>query len=34
MAEYAIQNLEKEKGFFLMIEGAYIDKYCHNKIQS
>lgn len=34
MAEYAIQNLENEKGFFLMFEGAYIDKYCHNKIQS
>ena len=30
MAKYAVEFLENEKGFFLMIEGAYIDKYSHN----
>ena len=30
MAKYAVEFLENDKGFFLMIEGAYIDKYSHN----
>lgn len=29
MAKYAVEFLENDKGFFLMIEGAYIDKYSH-----
>jgi alkaline phosphatase len=31
MAEFAIQYLDNDEGYFLMIEGAYIDKYSHNK---
>jgi alkaline phosphatase len=27
MAKYAVEFLENEEGFFLMVEGAYIDKY-------
>lgn len=30
MAKFAIEYLENDYGFFLMIEGAYIDKYSHN----
>ena len=30
MAEFAIEFLDNEEGYFLMIEGAYIDKYSHN----
>ena len=30
MASFAIDYLENDNGFFLMIEGAYIDKYSHN----
>lgn len=30
MTQFAIEYLENEKGFFLMIEGAYIDKHSHN----
>lgn len=30
MAKYAVEFLENRQGFFLMIEGAYIDKYSHN----
>ena len=30
MAEFAVDYLQNDKGFFLMIEGAYIDKYSHN----
>ena len=30
MTEFAIDYLENENGFFLMIEGAYIDKYSHS----
>jgi alkaline phosphatase len=30
MAEFAIEFLENEEGYFLMIEGAYIDKHSHN----
>ena len=30
MTEFAINHLENENGFFLMIEGAYIDKYSHS----
>ena len=31
MAEFAVEYLENKKGFFLMIEGAYIDKYSHRR---
>lgn len=30
MAKFAVEYLENKKGFFLMIEGAYIDKYSHS----
>ena len=30
MARFAVEYLENENGFFLMIEGAYIDKHSHN----
>ena len=30
MAQFAVEYLENKKGFFLMIEGAYIDKYSHS----
>ena len=30
MAEFAVEYLENKNGFFLMIEGAYIDKYSHS----
>lgn len=30
MAAFAVDFLENEKGYFLMIEGAYIDKYSHS----
>lgn len=30
MARYAVEYLENENGFFLMIEGAYIDKNSHS----
>ena len=30
MAQFAVEYLENDGGFFLMIEGAYIDKYSHN----
>ncbi len=30
MAKFAVEYLENETGFFLMIEGAYIDKHSHN----
>lgn len=30
MTEFAIDYLDNDYGFFLMIEGAYIDKYSHN----
>ena len=30
MAKFAVEYLENDYGFFLMIEGAYIDKYSHN----
>lgn len=30
MTEFAIDYLENDNGFFLMIEGAYIDKYSHS----
>lgn len=30
MARFAIDYLENKNGFFLMIEGAYIDKHSHN----
>lgn len=29
ITQYAIEYLENKNGFFLMIEGAYIDKYSH-----
>ena len=30
MAKFAVEYLENDDGFFLMIEGAYIDKHSHN----
>ena len=30
MTQFAVEYLENEDGFFLMIEGAYIDKHSHN----
>lgn len=30
MAQFAVEYLENRDGFFLMIEGAYIDKYSHS----
>ncbi len=30
MAQFAVEYLENDGGFFLMIEGAYIDKHSHN----
>ncbi len=30
MAAFAIEYLDNDNGYFLMIEGAYIDKYSHN----
>ena len=30
MAKFAVEYLESDNGFFLMIEGAYIDKFSHN----
>lgn len=30
MTKFAVEYLENEDGFFLMIEGAYIDKHSHN----
>lgn len=30
MAKFAVEYLQNDNGFFLMIEGAYIDKYSHN----
>ena len=30
MAKFAVEYLENDNGFFLMIEGAYIDKYSHS----
>ena len=30
MAQFAVEYLENKNGFFLMIEGAYIDKYSHS----
>lgn len=30
MTKFAVDYLENDKGFFLMIEGAYIDKHSHN----
>lgn len=30
MTQFAIEYLENRDGFFLMVEGAYIDKYSHN----
>ena len=30
LLEFAIEYLDNENGFFLMIEGAYIDKYSHS----
>lgn len=31
LLEFAIEYLDNENGFFLMVEGAYIDKYSHSK---
>lgn len=30
MTKFAVEYLENDGGFFLMVEGAYIDKYSHN----
>ena len=30
LLEFAIEYLDNENGFFLMVEGAYIDKYSHS----
>ena len=30
MTQFAVEYLENDDGFFLMIEGAYIDKHSHN----
>ena len=30
MAAFAVEYLDNENGYFLMIEGAYIDKFSHN----
>jgi alkaline phosphatase len=30
MTQFAVEYLDNEKGFFLMVEGAYIDKNSHN----
>ena len=30
MTQFAVEYLENENGFFLMVEGAYIDKHSHN----
>lgn len=30
MTQFAVEYLENDNGFFLMIEGAYIDKHSHN----
>ena len=30
MAQFAVEYLDNDNGFFLMIEGAYIDKHSHN----
>ena len=32
MAAFAVQYLDNENGYFLMIESAYIDKYSHKKV--
>lgn len=32
MAAFAIDYLDNENGYFLMIEGAYIDKYSHSNL--
>lgn len=31
MAAFAVEYLDNDEGYFLMIEGAYIDKYSHRK---